>query len=55
MSKIQVFRQIDKNDKTVLEALAITERFKVLPYYEVEKILDTKATDFSLSRNKAKI
>ena len=42
-NKIQVIREIDKTDKTVIEALEITKRFKVLPYYEVSPALEKRA------------
>jgi len=50
---IQIIKTIDNNDKAVLEAIKITEQFKVLPYCEVEKRLDIKASNFSLSKAKA--
>ena len=47
--KIQVIREIQDDDKTVKEAIEITERFKVLPYSVVneglKKILSTFAVD----------
>jgi len=49
-TNIQVVREIGSEDKKVVEALEIARRFKVIPYPEVEKILRTKATDFSLSK-----
>jgi len=51
--KIQVVRQISKTDKTVIEAKKITEKFKVLSYHESDKLLEKKATNFTLSRAKA--
>ena len=54
MNKIQVLREIEPQDKTVIEALEITKRFKVLPYHEVVRLLESKASDYSLSKLKAK-
>jgi len=53
MKKIQVFRPVNEQDKTVRRALEIQKYFKVLPYPEVEKRLDTKI-DYSILNDKYK-
>ena len=52
MKKIKVYRQIESSDKMVHEALRIAENFKVLPYGVVSKILESKASDYSLAQGK---
>ena len=48
---IQVVRPLKKDkDATVIQAKKIAEEYKVLPYYTVDKILDNKASNFSLSK-----
>ena len=51
MRRIQVYRQIEEQDKTVKEAIEIANNFKVLPYYVVAKILESKASNYSLAQN----
>ena len=53
MKNIQVYRQINEQDIEVNKALEITKSFKVLPYPEVEKRLDTKI-DYSVLNEKYK-
>lgn len=50
---IQIVKPIDKDDKMVIEAKRIAESVKILPYAEVERLLDKKASSFSLARAKA--
>jgi len=45
-------KTIDKNDKMVMEAKRIAESVKILPYPEVERLLDMKASKFNLARSK---
>ena len=47
MKKIQVYRKIEPQDKTVIEALEIAKNFKVLPYSETVKRLEKIAYDYS--------
>jgi len=49
---IQIVKPIDKNDQAVIEARQIAEKVKILPYKEVEKLLDRKASNFLLARSK---
>ena len=49
---IQVVKRIDKSDKKVIEALNIAANVKILPYNEVEKLLDKVTSDFSLAKAK---
>ena len=53
MKTVQIVKPIGEGDKIVMEAINITERFKVLPYYEVEKLLDLKTRSNLLSKAKA--
>jgi hypothetical protein len=50
MTKIQVVRGIEPQDKAVIKAMEITKNFKVLPYDEVTKRLEMVASDYSLAR-----
>jgi len=49
---IQIVKPIDKNDKAVAEVKQIAEKVKVLPYSEVEKLLDKKASNYALAKAK---
>ena len=49
---IQIVKLVDKNDKAVIQARQIAEKVKILSYPETEKLLDRKASDFSLARAK---
>ena len=49
-SIVQIIKPVDASDKKVIEARRIAESVKVLPYSEVEKLLDKRASDFSLAR-----
>ena len=42
VQKIQVIREIKDEDKIVKEALEIAKRFKVLPYPQINAILEKK-------------
>ena len=48
--KIQVIREIKEEDRLVREALEIAERFKVLPYYQINAILETKLSNLTVSK-----
>jgi len=50
---VQIVKPIGKNDRAVIEAAEIAKRIKILPYPETEKLLDKKASNFSLARAKA--
>jgi hypothetical protein len=49
---VQIVKQIDKSDQAVAEAKKIAESIKILPYTEVEKLLDRKASGFLLAKAK---
>lgn len=49
--KVQVVRPLrTEKDAVVLQARKITSEYKILPYAKVDKILDGKVSDFSLSK-----
>ena len=50
--RIQVIREIQDEDKIVKEALAIAERFKVLPYPVAYEILKPKLGDIKVGGGK---
>lgn len=45
LQKVQIIREIRDEDKVIKEAIEIAERFKVLPYGQINAILETKLGD----------
>jgi len=47
---IQVVRAISEDDKVVIRAMQISQQVKILPYAEVEALLDKRVSKFLVAR-----